>query len=387
MKRMSKLLFAFAAILLMLFAGATALADTLRFGTVKCNSTVNLRAGASTNTQRIGSYKKDTWVRIIGETGSWYRITGPDGKSGYMMKEYVYISADAKGIVGIVNAKNSLNLRASASSNARVIGSYPKGVPCILLSEQGDWYHVSVDGKAGYFSEAYLTKKYMAYSADVATVVSQNGGSVNIRTGPGKNYGVIKSVKSGSYVMILQQGSGWWKISANGSVGYMDSSYLKDGIVTKNASSSGNGITGGTTGGNTSAGSTVGYAVVDASALYLRAAASQSSRSLGLYGRGTRVDVLEQGAEWCRVNVSGKTGYMKSEYLEFYGMSASATAYVTHPDRTYVNMRNAPSQATGAVLAKVPHGTKVTVLVPGDTWSQIKYNGRTGYMMTRYLDR
>lgn len=379
MKKSMKLLFALAAMLMLLFGSSTALADSLRFGTVRNANSVNLREGASKRYDIIGSYKKGTWLRITGESGDWYKVKGPDGVTGYMMKEYVYISSAAKGIIGIVDVSSSLNLRAAASSSGRVIASYPDGVPCILLSEKGSWYHVSVDGKNGYFNESYLEKKYMTYSPDVATVVNANGGNVNLRKGPDKSYGVIKSVKNGSYVMILQQGNGWWKISANGTVGYMDSSYLQDGVVRKTTGSSG-----GTSSGSSS--SADGYATVNTGKLYLRSSASKSSKSLGLFPRGTYVTVLEQGNTWCKVRVNGTTGYMMTEYLKFHGLSAVATAYVDHPNGTYVNMRNAPSKSTGAVILRVPHGAKVTVLTPGSTWSQIKYNGKTGYMMTSFLD-
>lgn len=388
MKRSYKLLFALAAVLLMMFASTSAMADTLRFGTVRNSNKVNLREGASKSYDIIGSYKKGTWLRITGESGSWYKVTGPDGVSGYMMKEYVYISSAAKGIVGVIDVAESLNLRASASYSGRVIASYPDGVPCVLLSEKGDWYHVSVDNQVGYFHSDYIDKKYMAYSTDVATIISSRGGSVNLRKGPGKSYGVIRSFKHGSYAMILQTGNDWWKIAIDGYIGYMDSTYLRDGVV-RNPAPSGSTSSGNTSTGNTSSGNTSavdGYARVNTGKLYLRQSASKSSRSLGLFPRGTYVTILEQGNTWCRVKVNGITGYMMTEYLKFYGVNATAVAYVDHPKGTYVNMRNAPSKSSGAVIVRVPHGAKVTVLTPGSTWSQIKYNGKTGYMMTQFLD-
>lgn len=390
MKRGYKLLFALAIMLVMLTTSA--LADSLRFGAVD-SSSVNLRAGMSTKSEWLGSYKRGTWLRITGESSGWYKVKTPDGKTGYMSKDYIYISAAAKGIIGIVDVKESLNLRATASSNGRVIGAYPDGVPCILLSESGDWYHVSVDGKAGYFNADYIDKEYMTYSPDVATVVSKNGGAVNLRKGPGKDYGVVKSVKNGSYVMIIQQGNDWWKVSVNGSVGFMDATFLKDGIVGKTSGSSGSSSSGSSSsssGSSTSGSSTSsGYAEVNNPGknqkLFLRQSASKQSKSLGAFGNGTRVTVLEQGNTWCKVKVNGTTGYMMTEFLKFYGLSASAKATVIHPDETFVYLRGGPSQSTGKVLMKVPHGARVTILTPGSTWSQVEYNGRTGYMMTHFL--
>ena len=384
MKKSMKLLVALAVMLMLMLANSTALADTLRFGTVSNSNKVNLREGASKSYDIIGSYKRGTWLRIIDDYGSWYKVSGPDGRIGYMMKEYIYISAGAKGIIGIVDVNGSLNMRSSASYSGKVTASYPDGTPCILLSERGKWYHVSVDGKNGYFHEDYIDTKYTTYSPDVCTVVNANGGNVNLRKGPSKSYGIVKSIKNGSYGMILQQGDGWWKISVNGYVGYMDASYLKDGIIRKTTTSSGSSSSSSSATGSSSSGD--GYATVNTGKLYLRKSASKSSKALGLFARGTYVTVLEQGNTWCKVKVNGTTGYMMTEYLKFYGLNAVATAYVDHPKGTYVNMRNAPSKTTGAVILRVPHGAKVTVLTPGSTWSQIKYNGKTGYMMTSFLD-
>lgn len=375
MKRMLMLLTT-----LILLAATTALADSYRFGTVANSNSVNLRRGASKQTDKLGSYKRGTWLRILDDDGEWYKVEGPDGKTGYMMKEYIYISAGAMGIVGIVDVQDSLNLRSKAGAGT-VLGAYPDGVPCILLSETGDWYHVSVDGIAGYFNSDYITKKYMAYSQDVCTVANPSGKNVNLRKGPGTEYGVVKSIKDGSYGMIIQEGQGWWKISVNGYVGYMMDDYLEDGIVGK---SSGNydddydaGIDYDTDG---------GYATVNTGRLHLRKSASKASRSLGTYPRGTQVTILEQGGTWCKVEVQGRTGYMMSEYLSFHGMSDTAWAVVVHPDGgDYVNLRNGPSKTTGRVIERVPDGSMVTILTPGKTWSRIEYDGTTGYMMTRFL--
>ncbi len=393
MNRRFKLLFALAAAMLLMLLCTTALAETMRFGTVRGGATVNLRAGMSTSSQWLGSYRKGTWLRIIGESAGWYQVVGPDGKTGYMKKEYVYMSSTAKGVVGIVdvNANETLNLRASASWSSQVIATYPNGVPCVLLSENGEWYHVSVDGVTGYFNASFIEELYTTYSADVATVVTRNGGALNLRKGPGTQYDVVKSVRNGTYVMVIQEGNGWWKVACNGYVGFMDSDYLQAGVVRKTGSVSGST---GTTGGSTSSSnntSSDGYAVVNNPGqnqkLFLRKAASKTSQSLGAYGNGTYVTVLEQGTVWCKVRVDGQTGYMMTEYLKFYGLSATATATVTHPDKTFVYLRSGPSQSTGAVLMKVPHGARVTVLTPGATWSQVSYNGQTGYMMTSFLQK
>ena len=52
------------------------------------------------------------------------------------------------------------------------------------------------------------------------------GSYVNFRTGPSTNYKVIATLKKGTAVDIVGKASGWYKISYNGSTGYMSSSYV-----------------------------------------------------------------------------------------------------------------------------------------------------------------
>ena len=392
MKWSKKWLVVMMAALLMLLATGSALADTLRFGTVDGGKTVNLRGSASTSGKWLGAYEEGTWMRITGESGNFYKVKAPDGKTGYMSKQYVFISAAAKGTIGIVDNAGYLNLRKSPSLSAKILGQYDDGTPCILLSQNNGWYHVSVDGVIGYFDDSFIDKLYTTYSPDVATVTTKNGGSLRLRQGPGTSYNTVKSVKNGTYVMILQKGDGWWKVSVSGMVGYMDSSYLTDGIVRKSSTSTGGSSSGGSSSsGSSSSGSTSGaYAIVSNPGknqkLYLRASASKQSKALGSYGNGTKVTILEPGTQWCKVKVDGKTGYMMTDYLTLHNVASNPTVEVVHPDRTFVNLRNAPSQATGKVLVKVPHGAYVTVLSHGSTWTKVRYNGYTGYMMTRFLD-
>ena len=41
--------------------------------------------------------------------------------------------------------------------------------------------------------------------------------------------------------------------------------------------------------------------------------------------------------------------------------------------------------ASSKVYTQVPSGASVTVLIPGDEWTQVRYAGTVGYMMTSFL--
>lgn len=74
-----------------------------------------------------------------------------------------------------------------------------------------------------------------------------------------------------------------------------------------------------------------------------------------------------------------------TSYLTLFNLPATPVKSVSHPQRTYVNLRSLPSQSTGSVLTRIPHGATVTVLIPGDSWVKVRYNGYEGYAMAIFL--
>ena len=60
------------------------------------------------------------------------------------------------------------------------------------------------------------------------------------------------------------------------------------------------------------------------------------------------------------------------------------TAIVTADNGTTVKMRLKPSKSSN-VYWDIPVGAEVEMLEAGEVWSKIKYNGKTGYMMSNFL--
>ncbi|MGN1019159.1 MAG: SH3 domain-containing protein, partial [Aristaeellaceae bacterium] len=357
------------ALALMLLCAA-AQAEALQCGVTYRSATVNLRQQPTQYSTRLGSYAEGSWMVISGESGNWYYVTAPDGKTGYMSKNYVAVQEPATALVGVVtnpNASSFLNLRQAPSYNAKVLGIYYNGVPCVLLSQSGGWYSVRVDGVEGYFRQEYITTRTWPCSDEIATIVTPNNTGLNLRTGPGMSYPSMGQYAGGKYVMVLQKGNGWWKVSVEGQVGFMSTDFLKDGVIAP---------TGGSSSGSSSSGSGTGavsggYAVVTnpkaTQVLNLRESPSTTSRVLGQYGNGARVSVIKPGTEWCKVMTSQNVvGYMMTRYLTVYNLPGTPTMTVSHPQKTFVNLRSAPDMNAGKVLARMPHGAEVTVVAPGD---------------------
>lgn len=365
-------------------------AYTTTYGVTYKSDTVNLRQQPTQYSTKLGSYASGSWMAITGESGNWYYVTAPDGKTGYMSKNYVQVHQAAYAAVAAVSnpkASSFLNLRAAPSYSAKVLGIYYNTAPAVLLDYANGWYHVRIGGTEGYFREEYLTTigAAVAYSAELATIVTPNNSGLNLRTGPGMGYPSMMQYGGGQYVMVLQKGSGWWKVSVDGQVGFMNSDFLRDGLLSPSEWNSAG------QGGSSAQNGKTGYGLVTnpraTQLLNLRESPSTTARVVGQYMNGTRVNVVHQGVEWCKVQVvkTGSTGYMMTDYLTLYNLPATPVKTVTHPQKSYVNLRSAPSQATGSVLTRMPHGAVVTVLIPGDSWVKVRYNGYTGYAMAVFL--
>lgn len=80
-------------------------------------------------------------------------------------------------------------------------------------------------------------------------------------------------------------------------------------------------------------------------------------------------------------------GLWKPEYLDYIEQAnpeEKTIATVSAPSGKTVNMRKSPT-ISSPILCRVPIGSTVEVLQSGE-WARIRYNGRTGYMQSRFLD-
>ena len=159
------------------------------------------------------------------------------------------------------------------------------------------------------------------------------------------------------------------------------------------------------------------YATVIATdVLYLRAEPRTDAEILGRFRHGTKVEILNSTKyrNWAKVRAGGKVGYMYKKYLSAFtttgsssgsnsgsssssgsssGSSASKSGsqvsagtirYITSSNGGPVNLRRRASTKT-SLMARMPVGSKVTVLSSGSVWTRVLYNGKDGWVMTKFL--
>ena len=120
---------------------------------------LNVRKGAGTNYSVITSIKKNTTVTILSTKNGWYNVELPNGKKGWVSKEYVSIKSNSSTAskTGTVTAR-SLNVRKGAGTKYSVIASIKKNTKVTILGSKNNWYKVQLsNGKTG-----WVYKKYVA---------------------------------------------------------------------------------------------------------------------------------------------------------------------------------------------------------------------------------
>ncbi len=377
---------------ILLLAGAVpAQAYSNDFAVVTGSSTLNLRQGPSTEYERLYTAKEGDWVRILGESGNWYQVTVmSNNMMGYMSKNFLNrentatsTSVITSGVVSNPIATQFLNLRQYPSLSAPVLGIYYNGATFAVLSSVDNWYQVSINGKVGYFMKDFVSV-YGLNSAKTAAIAAPNSGKTNLRNAPSfTSSAIIAQYPNGTQVQILLEGNQFYRVSVNGNVGYMDKSLLR-------LTSSGSAIIAPSTPSVPAAKpKTKGYAYVNnpiaTQVLNLRQEASTSSKVIAQYKNGVRFHVIAPGETWCKVygSATGNIGYMMTRYLT---LKNTDSIYKTIQNgNTYVNFRSKPSKTGSTIYQRLFTGTPVTVLTPGDEWTQVRYNGQTGYVMTQFL--
>ncbi len=124
----------------------------------------------------------------------------------------------------------------------------------------------------------------------------------------------------------------------------------------------------------------------------LRTGATTSASVIKTLDKSVTVSVLAYDADgWSKINVDGKEGYIKSEFMT----APTADAAVEAPADTAeadvfrtsarVNLRTGPS-LSDSVIKTLNAGVTVEMLAyDAANWSQVSVNGQTGYIKSEYL--
>ena len=199
----------------------------------------------------------------------------------------------------------SVNFRVAPNVNSTKIDKLKKGQTVEYLGKSGNWYKIKYNGRTGYI--------YKTYASAVSTTEASNNSvkyvncsSLNLRSGAGTNYSIIKVLYKGTNVTVLSSSNGWSKVSVNGTIGYVSSTYLSSASeATEDTSSNNNSST-----------ENVQYYRYTSSRINFRQSSNTSSSVLYQLPKNTKVGVVSTTSTgWAKVKHNNTYGYVSTTYL------------------------------------------------------------------------
>lgn len=158
------------------------------------------------------SYYNHPWDSVLRYTGGTQQAT-----AGFNAVGTVTVTGD------------SVNVRTGGGKGYQIIAVAHRGdVLQYDGTQQNDWYHVTINGVAGYISNNY-SKASTAQAAGFNKKVTCTGNGVRIRKGGGTGYAILMTVNKGTamYWDSTKQ-NGWYHVKYGSTVGYMHPDYVQE---------------------------------------------------------------------------------------------------------------------------------------------------------------
>ena len=168
--------------------------------------------------------------------------------SSFLMQESQVAYADS--VEYRVITGDDVNFRKGPSTDYASLGKLNKGYKVEYISETNSCSKVKYNGQTGYVYSKYVAQTSTTSNTQVKYV---NCTSLNVRSGPGTSYSIIKSISTNTKVEVISTNNGWSKIKEGSTTGYVSAKYLSDSQTSSSASSN-------TTSTSTSASKLVSYA-------------------------------------------------------------------------------------------------------------------------------
>ena len=195
-----------------------------------------------------------------------------------------------------------------------------------------------------------------------------SGTNVNVRAEASTGADVLGKIDKGTEYTVLDKTGDWFKISYNGSNGFVSDDYF---VVTK------------------------ADANIDGSSVNCREQASTSAGSMGKFADGDYVCVTGQNDNWYRISYKGGSAYVSKDYVDGdyvkyvtkieNAAESKVTVYGVVTAETGVKLRKEASLISN-VLTVLPYGTEVNVDRVGQEWVRIITDGgQKGYVSADYL--
>ncbi|MGM8286646.1 C40 family peptidase [Clostridium perfringens] len=222
--------------------------------------------------------------------------------------------------------------------------------------------------------------------------------NLRIRKSPNTSSDVIGYLTNGEIFNIDGKEGSWYKINANGKVGYIHGDYVKEVSGNSNSNSNNSGSNSNL---DTSLAGKKGTVVNVSTSLRVRQSPSTSSSVVGSLRGGQTFEIKGKSGSWYYINANGLTGYIHGDYVQVGGSSsnnggqssennsgmdtslAGKTGKVVNVS-TSLRIRQSPSTSS-SVVGSLSAGQTFKINGKNGAWYNIDAQGTKGHVHGDYV--
>lgn len=198
-------------------------------------STVNVRLGPGLGYDILTQVQGGSVVNVLADENEWYKVRLDDGRIGWIASWLINnteVSA-SQNLVATIN-EHSVNLRAENNAEAEVIGSAESGDVFTLLYEENGWSQIHYNNQTAWVLSELVSITAGTLPTEVEEVAAQTDDptsqesvivlqdSVNVRSGPTLQDGVIEIANAGSVYAFQNNIGDFVEVLTNdGQTGYI----------------------------------------------------------------------------------------------------------------------------------------------------------------------
>jgi len=313
-------------------------------GTAKITASVlNVRKGAGTEYDKLGTLTKGASVNYYGEQGGWLQIQYKS-QVAYISGQYATTTPASSSGAGdnaagggsgqIKITADTLNVRTGSNTDSKILGTLSNGAIVDYTGTQDGWYRITYKGQTAYVSGKYATVVSAAPQPVETPVETQKpvlstmyvtADTLNVRTGAGKDNSCIGTVSNGQALAVIGEKDGWYQINYNNGTGWVSGKYLaakgsSDGGQTQDPGQSGSG--------DAPSGDIV---YTTASTLNVRKA-PKTGEVITQLPFATACTVKEEQNGWYKITFGSTTGWISKQYTSTTKPKATGTLQTAYED-------------------------------------------------------
>lgn len=276
------------------------MASSAQATTVKVTGdTLNIRKGASTNTEVIAMLSKGVECELIEEVDGWYKIKYKN-YTGYISKEYSEIVEDSEENTNNNQDENQNNEENNQTSEGQSSNNQNANDTNDQNSQEGT---NNSDNTSNSENSTNITIVYKKFLQDTDIKILPLIYSSN-----------IGNIKKGVEVMIITETTGWSYIQTNTINGWVRTTSLGEARTVNTNPNGGTTSSSTESKDDTTQDNKIGY-INNAQGVNLRKGAGTNYNVIKALSVNTQVTILKEEGNWYQVKVGNDTGYVSKDYV------------------------------------------------------------------------